>query len=267
MMIETDNYWISDNKFIFKPSFNGSIHDYMEFISEYKELIFSDYEDINNTNMRFDFCIYTICSIFNKIIRVLPLNLTDIKFGRNFNQPIILPHGLTCVTFGDKFDQPVNLPHDLTCVTFGDEFNQPVNLPPNLTRVIFGRKYSHTINLPPVLYLRINSSNNVVDMLPNNIEELELGTVFKLPLNNLPCGLKKLIFNSRSFIYSTYNHELNMLPNSIEYLELPTCYKKQIKNFPLNLETIVCHKEYKFIKDFKKYKRIIKSERGKCAEY
>lgn len=80
----------------------------------------------------------------------------------------------------------------------------------------------------------------------NIIVELELGTVFNLPLNNLPCGLKKLIFNSGASIFGIYNHELNMLPNSIEYLELPTYYKKQIKIFPLNLKTIVCHKEYKF---------------------
>lgn len=47
MMIETDDYWITDNKLIFKPTYNGQISDYNELIYAHKELIFSNYTDLN----------------------------------------------------------------------------------------------------------------------------------------------------------------------------------------------------------------------------
>ena len=47
-MLETKNYWILDNKFIFKPKFNSSIDTYYNLISNCDELIFSNYDDINS---------------------------------------------------------------------------------------------------------------------------------------------------------------------------------------------------------------------------
>lgn len=46
-MIETEDYWLLDNTFIFKPHYNSSIKIYIDLITECSELIFSNYDDIN----------------------------------------------------------------------------------------------------------------------------------------------------------------------------------------------------------------------------
>ena len=43
------NYWIYENKVIFKPNFNDNLDDYIDIISKYNELIFSNYDDYNIT--------------------------------------------------------------------------------------------------------------------------------------------------------------------------------------------------------------------------
>ena len=49
---ETENYWIwNDNTLVFKP-FNKPLDDYINIISKYDKLIFSNYRDI-------DICIET----------------------------------------------------------------------------------------------------------------------------------------------------------------------------------------------------------------
>ena len=42
-MIYKKDYWILDNKFIFKPEFNEKIDKYYDLISNYNTLIFSNY--------------------------------------------------------------------------------------------------------------------------------------------------------------------------------------------------------------------------------
>ena len=41
--METKDYWIYDNKVIFKPYFDDKLDDYIDIISKYNELIFSNY--------------------------------------------------------------------------------------------------------------------------------------------------------------------------------------------------------------------------------
>jgi hypothetical protein len=135
----------------------------------------------------------------------------------------------------NKFNQKINwtnylnylnyLNH-LTHLTFGWKFNQQVNLPFNL-------KY-------------LNCDNQyIVDNLPNGIETLEFNFIKNLKLNNLPTGIKKILF------YDCYlNNELNCLPKSIQYIKLNKLYNKKISNIPIELKTIECDKGYKFINDF-----------------
>ncbi len=59
-MIKTCDYWILENKFVFKPSFNKSINKYYNLIKNYDELIFSNYNDIN-------FCIKKIIVVVLKM--------------------------------------------------------------------------------------------------------------------------------------------------------------------------------------------------------
>ena len=57
-MIETNDYWILDNKLIFKPKFNESIEKYYDLISNYDTLIFSNYNDVNiciETNNKYEY--------------------------------------------------------------------------------------------------------------------------------------------------------------------------------------------------------------------
>ena len=47
--METKDYWIYENKVIFKPNFKDKLDDYIDIISKYNELIFSNYDDYNIT--------------------------------------------------------------------------------------------------------------------------------------------------------------------------------------------------------------------------
>ena len=67
---------------------------------------------------------------------------------------------------------------------------------------------------------------NIIDYLPDSVEELVLEWGFNLELNDLPSSIKKLIINSDDYV-----HELNCLPNNLEYLKLPNKYTKIFLKF------------------------------------
>ena len=46
-IIESDNYWIYNNIFIFKHFFNGNINNYIKIIINYKILIFTNFFEFN----------------------------------------------------------------------------------------------------------------------------------------------------------------------------------------------------------------------------
>jgi hypothetical protein len=247
-MIETNDYWIIEDQFIFKPHFDSSIDVYKNIIQQYNKLIFSDYDDVYiciKTNNKFDskYSDKYLESKFNQIID-LPPNLTYLSFGNYFNQKVDLPQNLVHINFGWSFNQVVELPPNLVYINFGDKFNQEVNLPPNLTHLTIGYCFNQKVDLPlDIKYLKINCNNkNIIDYLPDSIEELVLGLDFDLELNNLPQSIKKIIFNSY-----TYNKELNCLPSNIEYIELPKNYDKEIVKYPNKLKTIKCSNTYKYI--------------------
>jgi hypothetical protein len=228
-MIETNDYWIIEEQFIFKPHFDSSIDVYKNIISQYNKLIFSNYTDVDiciKTNNNFD------SIFFNKYL------------GSKFNQKIDLPQNLTYINFGNNFNQKVDLPPNLVHINFGDCFNQQVDLPQNLVHINFGYDFNQKINLPlDIIYLNINSNNkNLIDYLPDSIEELVLGFNFNLELNDLPQSIKKIIFYSYNYFY-----ELNCLPSNIEYIQLPINYNKEIVKFPNKLKTIKCSNNYKYI--------------------
>ena len=129
--METEYYWIYENKVIFKPKFNGKLDDYIDIISKYNELIFSNYDDYNieiETNGEY-FHIYNNIykkSKFNQSITI-PENITHLIFGENFNQQVIIPENITHLTFGTCFNKPVIIPENVTHLTFGYCFNQKLN--------------------------------------------------------------------------------------------------------------------------------------------
>ncbi len=108
-MSETNDYWIVDNKLIFKPIFKKPISNYYDLISSNNILIFSNYNNVN------------ICIETN--------NKYDLKYNyhfslSNFNHPIELPQNITHLVFGYKFNKQVILPQNITHLEFGTCFNQ-----------------------------------------------------------------------------------------------------------------------------------------------
>ena len=200
--METKDYWIYENKIIFKPKFNAKLDNYFDIISKYNELIFSNYDDYNITIK------------------------TNNRYYREYDKNYKL----------SKFNQQVIIPQNVTHLTFGYYFNQKVNL-------------------PNIKYIKLDCNNiDIIENLPNSVEEIEFDYNFNLELQNLPNSIKKISFDC----YSKYDKELNCLPESVEYLKLNISYDKRIKKFPLNLKTIKCNEIYIYIDDFKdKYNVII----------
>jgi len=133
-----------------------------------------------------------------------------------------------------------NLQNCLTHLTFDCEFNQEVNnLPTSITQLTFGSNFNQKIDIPfTIKYLKLDCNNlHIIDYLPDNNEELELGYDFNLELNNLPTSIKKITFNK----FGKYNKELNCLPKFLECLQLPKNYNKKLLNISDNLK-IICSK-------------------------
>ena len=82
--METKDYWIYENKVIFKPKFNGKLDDYIDIISKYNELIFSNYDDCNIT-----------IKTNNKYCDEYKQNYKSSKF----NQQVTIPQNITHLTF------------------------------------------------------------------------------------------------------------------------------------------------------------------------
>ena len=201
------NYITKEDIIIFSPEWNSPLN--IKLLSNYKKLIFSDYELNDNLFEKYENnyfsnsnCIY---SKFNQEVNKLPKSITHLTFGYQFNQEVN------------------NLPNSLTHLTFGKEFNQKIDIP-------------FTIK-----YLKLNCNNSyIIDYLPDNIDELELGYDFNLELNNLPTSIKKITFDK----YSKYNKKLNCLPKFLECLLLPENYDKKLLNISNNLK-IICSNAYK----------------------
>src|SRR3990167_7270854 len=98
------DYWIYENKIIFKPHFNNKLDNYLDIISKCNELIFSNYDDYNitiKTNNEY-------CNEYNK----------NYKYSI-FNQQVIIPQNVTHLTFGCCFNQQVIIPQNVTHLIFG----------------------------------------------------------------------------------------------------------------------------------------------------
>ena len=70
---------------------------------------------------------------------------------------------------------------------YGSQFNQQVILHPNLTHLTFGHDFNQQVNLLfSVQFLELECNNvNIIDYLPDIVEEFIMGLNFNLELNNL----------------------------------------------------------------------------------
>lgn len=304
-----EEFWRWNEKIIFIPEFNNPIEEYYSIISNCGYLVFSNYDWVNCDKLnKTDFdnshgkcqcdgeCGY-VGSKFNYPIIELPDNITRLVFGFYFNQPVQLNSNLTHLEFDYSFNQPVQLNSNLTHLVLGTSFNQPIQLNSNLTHLTIGWDFNHPIQLNSKLthlthynyyynyykhihcyklpeslkFLELTScDDNIINNLPDRIEELVLGVGFDSKLSNLPNQLKKLTILNYTYvgeldelgdgieelvIYNNvqldnlpsslkkliiknknYSKELNNLPKNLEYLELSDQYNLQIKNIPSNLK-------------------------------
>lgn len=250
-MIQTIDYWIIEDLFIFKSEFNDLICDsYIKLISKCNKLIFSNYQYIdhmiansNTYNEKLDK--YYLMSKFNK---ELPENfssldnLTYIDFGSNFNKPLknlfADMNNLTHLIFGLQFNQElIALPPNLTHLVLDDYFSSKLVLPEKLEFLSLGFYFHHELEIPiSVKHIELNTNNQkIIDYLHDTIEKLVLGESFFLDLINLPSSIKYLEIK---------NNEINLiiLPKSIKYLKIPKDFDinkiKNSLNDNLNIEYI-----------------------------
>ena len=258
-------YWIIDDAIIFKPTFNESLDDYSDIISNYRILIFSNYNDpyiaIKNGNM------YNIkkihlyvessfnLSLDNSLLKLI--NLTQLTFGRNFNKPLgdslSYLHNLRELTFGNEFNCPLgnslsNL-MNLRELTFGSHFNQPLdsslsNLT-NLRELAFGYYFNQSLddclsNLTNLRELTLGYNFNQSIDIPWWIKKLTLYCKSQSIIDHLPSSIVELELGHN------FNLELNDLSSSIKKIIIRNAgYNKKLNNLPSGIEILEISSQYK----------------------
>lgn len=239
------------NNYVNKPiNFNT-------FNQKFTKIIFSNY--IKNFSIEHSLNKYniTLADMYNPVFNNLIILADNINFGPNylhlpdsFDKLIDLVETLTHIIFGYEFNQLVNLPKFVKYLEFGYCFNQLINLPDSLEFLSIEQFFNQQLNFNNIIHLTINSPNmHLFENLPNSLEILVIGDKINVPLDNLPNGIKKIIFDN-GYQRPIYSRELNNLPNSIEQIELHSFYDKKISNIPTNLKKIKFSKKYKHKQDF-----------------
>ena len=234
---EFEYYWTDNRTIIFKPYFDCELDEYhYKILEKCEEIFFASYDNLSkilkkkhdNNYPRFGSYTY---SKFNKKIE-LHERLKSVTFGDNFNQKIELPLGLKTVTFGDNFNQEVKLPEGLKNVKFGNNFNQEIKLferlknikfgyyfnkeiklPSKLESVIFGHNFNKKIKLPKELKMISMRENFKLNLLPNNLEEININCFFGVGknINYVTNKIKKIYISLSKRI-------LKNLPNSVKFI-------------------------------------------------
>ena len=133
-------YWIVDDAIIFKPSFDDSLETYSNIISNYRILIFSNYDDpymtLNNDCVN-NCILYKKNSLFNHSLGNSLLKLTNLEkiiFGHYFRQSLEKSLfnliNLRELTFDCHFNyqlrNSLSKLINLEKLTFGENFNRPL---------------------------------------------------------------------------------------------------------------------------------------------
>lgn len=142
------DYWIKDDKIIFKPKFNKSVDNFSNIVSNYKVLIFSNYSDhiscceCDNAYEN-DYDIFHEHSLFNKQIDNLPSCLIKIDTGGLFNKKInTLPSSIIKLTYnGTKYEMN-NLPNSITFLRINSFYRNKIKKMSIKTKIfIYGNKH------------------------------------------------------------------------------------------------------------------------------
>ena len=264
-------YWIIDDAIIFKPDFNDSLDNYSDLISNYRILIFSNYNDPHQA-LKYDIDEMTskpkniyIGSSFNQPLgnsllnSLLNLhNLRKLTFGQDFNQPLIkffdnkndkAPENNMNYLPGRPLNNSLSNLTNLEELTFGICFNQPLNDTlsnlTNLRELTFGDYFNQPLNnvlsnltnlRKLILGFRFNQPiDNTLSNL-TNLRELTLGCEFKQSIN-IPGWIKKLT------LYCKSQSIIDYLPSSIVELELGYIFDLELNNLPSSIKKIIIRNE------------------------
>lgn len=198
-------------------------------------------------------------------IKELPCGLKSLFFGKdrgeNFTighdfgfQEKSFPDSLIDLKINSKFYEKFNdiVPRSLKKLELYELPNQIINFPPNLEVLVFNQRSSFYFDSE--IKKSIKKLDKLFVNLPNTLKILKIPNNWNFPLNNLPCGLKKLflgeMFNQlldflpdslthlEFFKFNKYSQPLNNLPQGLEYLDLGYCndYIHPIQNLPNSIK-------------------------------
>lgn len=200
-----------------------------------------------------------LSGFFHKSINKLPNSIIELRLGEYYKNKIKrLPDNLEYLIFNynSRYIHPIPFHDKLKYLKVGKNFKQKINFNNNLHTLGYCFPMTDK-NIPySIKSLCLYDNNqNILDNLPNTIEELEFELDFtsddELELNNLPNSIKKI--NLKEVLIPII---LDNLPESVEHILLPKFYELEINKLPSNIKIIECNKNYKFVKSLKKNKKI-----------
>jgi hypothetical protein len=238
MIIETDDFWLTDDAFVFKPRFNEKIDKYLELISKRSKLIFANRDCLHET------------LILDNRVSATSFNPDKNFVGSHFNTKFKLPENVTCLMLGSSFNKEVELHDKLVYLRFGILYVKRIELPQSLTHLYFESKSGEQLKLPPnLIHLCISRH---YDIIPKKITCLEFdeGNIddIKIPesVTNLKFGVyycddvklsQKLPNVTHMTICSTMSEDF-ILPEKLYYLKFEQFSNKrqELSNYLRELE-------------------------------
>ena len=120
-------------------------------------------------------------------------------------------------------------------IIFLDTFNEPIdNLPDNIEEIIFGNDFNQSVNNLPINLKKIyfaDKFNQSLDLLPNGLEEIEFS-----PDSEFQQLLDNLPNSLKVLKFGfNYNRPLENLPEGLKILQLSYRFKHSMLKFPLRL--------------------------------
>lgn len=177
-------------------------------------------------------------SNFTSSLNGLHDDIEQLDFNDNFNNSVdCLPKNLKILKLGYYFNQPLdNLPCNLEELYLPPLYNLPINfLPSGLKKLDFanGSRFSQSLDYLPNGLKELNIPKyyqNEINYLPDSIEDLKIGIVKKLELNE-----KNSYFECERVTYSDYGP-----------------FFKNILNLPANLKVLRIFWDYFYLNELKK---------------
>ena len=230
-------YWSNNKTIIFKLYIICKLNNnYYKIIKKHKGIFFTNCNNLlealkekydkNNINKK-----NNVYSRFNQKIK-LHDGLKSVRFGHNFNQEVKLPERLESVIFGCDFNQEIKLPEGLKSIKFGWCFNKKVKLPEGLKSIKLDYSFNKKIKLPEGLKVISIYEKFKLNLLPNNLEKINIEIYFRVNKNiyYITNKIKKICANGNIII-------LKNLPNSIKFIVFKSKKKKNIlRKFELRIK-------------------------------